>query len=786
MPTVPVYQRTERLRPELQQGVTTQASGNDFGAQIGAGLQQVSRGLDNAGEAVAQVNALKDESMVRQRRNAMMEEKRLLMYDPETGYMTKSGQAAIDARPKFEQDLRALNAKHAEGLSPAQQNLYERTTEPLVQDGLQSGIVHNANELKTQIANDAAASSENFLNEALVNYANPAKADKYVAAGLLEIKNLGEKQGWTADILESKQRTYLSGATQKMALRIAAENPLAAKEYITKNSSRLSADDQFELDLKLKPIVQEAEATANAADLLGKKRGSGVDVVKEVVDAASNDNAGREDPGAATGADRPVSTTGPTKVRAFLAARAPGKGMAAIDGLDDTFATNLAAMIEDAPPSIRAGLQVVSGVRSNERQEELFANSDRTGHSVAFPAGYRKPDGSIAKGSNHLRGKAVDLGWNGKLLRPGNAPQEVIDWVHSNVGSYGMYFRMGHEPWHVEPTGGRGSTVASKVDMPVSRSAAPSYDEIQTYLGNIKDPVVREKTQEKIFQSLAQQDKIREMNQQGARQQLWDMWEKNGQTPDQAPVDLRIAAGNTAVDSINESIKKEREGYAVTDQNVLFGLNRMAAENPQGFKSLDLTDYYAQLSREDRKAVADSQNKLLSGDVEAQQSGANYNAAYKQAEQSLASVGLTTTGIPANSTTKRAEMETRVAKFQNALKSEIDQFRTQNGKTPGYDETQSLINALLMKSIYTEERSAYSPARLFDDGQDQVGEGLMFERGDRPDGSNVKPVVEYPKIPPEWQSSIRTALTERNGKPPSRQEIEAEYAAVVMEILGQN
>jgi LAS superfamily LD-carboxypeptidase LdcB len=787
MPTVPVYQRSERSAPILRQNLTAQASGDDFGAQIGRGVQAVAQGVDSVGDAVTKVNALKDESLIRQRRNDYMEARRNLMYDPENGYMTKSGQAAIDARPKFEEDLKGLSAKYAEGLNGGQQNLFKRTVEPLEQDGLQSGIVHNANELKTQIAADATASSANFLNEALVNYSNPEKADKYLAAGALEIKNLAEKEGWSADVLEQKQRDYISGATQKMALRIASTGqggPLLAKAYIEKNAGRLSADDKFELDVKMKPIIDEAEATANATDFLSRKRGQGQpDIVKEVVDAAGKpDNSDREEPGRPAIANTPISASGPSRVRSFLISRAPGKGAAAVDGLDESFAGNLAAMIEDAPPRIREGLQIMSGHRSVERQTELWNQALAKYGSVSAARKWVAPPGR----SKHNEGKAVDLMWNGQTLKAGSAPQDVIDYVHANANKYGLYFPLGNEDWHIEPEGSRGTTVASKVDGPVPRSNAPSYDEIQTYLDTIQDPTVRKKTEERIYQTFEQQNKVREMAQTSARQQLWEMWERNGVTPDQAPTDLRIAAGNTAVDSINDSIRSEREGNAVTDQNVLFGLNRMAAEDPTRFKNLDLTDYYPKLAREDRKSVNDSQNKLLTGDVEAQNNGSVYNAAYKQAEQSLASVGLTTTGIPQSKPQARQEMETQISRFQNALKVEIDQFRTQNSKTPNYDETQTLINSLLMKSVYTQPRGAWSPMRLFDDGTDEVGSGFMFERSGRPDGSDVKPVVEFEKIPPEWQTTIRTALTERNGKAPDRQEIEAEYAAIVLQILGSD
>ncbi|WP_276120380.1 M15 family metallopeptidase [Pararhizobium qamdonense] len=778
MATVPIYQRTERLRPNNQQGITTQATADDFGAAVGRGMGAVAQGLDNAGTAFAQVNALKDESLVRQRRNALMEEKRALMNDPSTGYLNQAGQNALDQRADFEGKLKGLRTKYAEGLSPSQQQLFDRTIDPIENDGLDSIVRHAGGALKDQIVNDAQASANNFMNEALVNSEDPAKADKYIAAGLLEIRNLGQKQGWTADMLDEKERQYTSDATQRMALQIATKSPLAAQDYITKNAKRLSANDKFELDVKLKPIVQEAESDAKAAEALKLGRAQ-VDVVQEVVDAAEGGGTGPRP--SQTG--RRLEAAGPSRTRALLISKAPGKGAAAVDGLDEGFATNLAALIEDAPPAIRDGLQIMSGERTHERQKQLFAASDRTGRTVARPGHSNhepRADGTA---------KAVDLAWNGQTLKPGKVPQNVIDYVHANAGRYGMYFPMGYEPWHVEPNGTRGTkgtTVASKVDGPVSRSSAPSFDQIQTFLGTIDDPVVRSKTEAKIFQSLDQQDKIRQLNQKGAREQLWEMWQRDGTTPDQAPVDLRIAAGNTAVDSIQESIQKEQEGRAVTDQNVLFSLNRMAAESPEVFKTMDLTDYYSDLSRADRKAVTDDQNKLLSGDVQAQQTGATYNAAYKQAEQALSSVGLTTTGITSSNTAKVQEMQARIATFQNSLKMEIDQFRTQKGTTPNYDETQSLINALLMKSIYSEPRGSYSPMRLFDDGTSQTDGGFMFERGNAPDGATVKPAVEYQQIPPEWQASIKTALTERTGKAPTKQEIEAEYASVVMEILGQN
>ncbi len=778
MPTVPVYNRSVRARPILQSSINVQANGNDFGAQIGQGLQEVARGAGDLGDAYAQVRALKDRSLAKQTFNGVMRDSMDYLNNPESGYLNSLGQTAIDGRDTAINGLRDIRTKAASNLTPSQRRYFDDMADSLDSSNQENILRHAARETKNQIVSDSDATAANYLDQALVS---PAQADKFIAAGLSEIREKGHNLGWTPAMMQNEERSYLSSATKKQALQIAAASPNAALTFIERNAARLSADDRFDLDTKLKPVVLEANSNANTAKFLQMRRG-GVDVVKEVVDAG-----GREDPGAPSRATDPIANAGPTAVRAFLISKAPGKGADAIDGLDQHFAGNLAALIQDAPPEIRKGLGIVSAFRSNEQQERLFANSDRTGHTVAFPAGYRKADGSIAKGSNHLHGKAVDLGWNGRLLRPGNAPQEVIDWVHSNVGRYGMFFRMGYEPWHVEPTGGGGgATVVSKSDGPTARSTMPSFDEIQTFLSGISDPVERDKTETKIFQALGHQSQIEELQQKSARQELWELWQRRGITPDQAPLETRIAAGNTAIDSLNDSIRKEREGSTVTDQTVLFGLNRLAAENPDAFKQIDLTDYYGQLSREDRKAVADSQNKLLSGDVEAQNNGLVYNAAFKQAEQALSSAGLTTTGISSAKTEERQAVETRIAKFQNSLKMEIDQFRTTTGKTPTYDETQGIINALLMKSVYTEQRSAWSLARLFDDDKSESDGGFMFERDQAPDGATVRPVVDFAMIPPEWVASIRTALTERTGKPPSRDDVEKEYSAVVLDILGRN
>lgn len=121
-----------------------------------------------------------------------------------------------------------------------------------------------------------------------------------------------------------------------------------------------------------------------------------------------------------------------------------------VQGLDDTFAVNLAGMLQAAPPEIKAGLGVYSGYRSIERQKELFAAAVKKYGSEEAARKWVAPPGR----SNHNHGKAADLSWNGESLK--NAPAWVVKWVHQNAGTYGLNFPLNNENWHIEPIGIRG------------------------------------------------------------------------------------------------------------------------------------------------------------------------------------------------------------------------------------------------------------------------------------------------------------------------------------------
>jgi hypothetical protein len=470
MVTVPVYESDVTLRPAGQSNFSVRASADAFGAATGRGLEQVGRGLGQMSGAVALVN----ETVVRRRRNDYAREKDALQLDPQSGFLQTEGKNALDGYSAYEQSLEKLRLKHGKNLTPAQQRLYAQAIEPLETDARRVGLIHNGKALKSFTVDELKAGAQSFANEALIHYSDPALSNKYIAAGQAEVRRQGELLGWGAETLRASEAEFVSGVHKNIALRMAQDDPIAADGYIKKHSANMSGAHQYELRTALETEIKSEQSKREADAILGMGRGSA----------------------AAAAGPRTVGAAGPTAVRSFLQSKS-NKDASHIDGLDETFATNLAAMIQDAPPEIREGLGIYSGYRSSDRQAQLWADAVKKHGSEAAARKWVAPPGR----SYHNHGQAVDLGFAGQSLS--KAPADVVEWVHANASKYGLYFPMKHEPWHVEPMGTRGSaggsgTVAPRTNTVSARAGLPAYDEMEARLAQIADPDVRDLTRKRL------------------------------------------------------------------------------------------------------------------------------------------------------------------------------------------------------------------------------------------------------------------------------------------------
>ncbi|TKB41743.1 MAG: hypothetical protein E5V67_07385 [Mesorhizobium sp.] len=679
--------------------------------------------------------------------------------------MQKEGRSAIDAFPEYQRNMGDLRSKvsSAARLTPSQQNMFAKAVDPLEQDSRRQGLMHKGQALKSYIVSDLKSSVQTFGDQAMKNAGNPAMVQKYIAAGQLELRRQAELEGWGADTLKLQEAGFVSGVHKNITLKMAATDPIAAEKYMQANAKQMTGADQYDLGNSLHSELIQEKSKREAEAIL------------------SDGRSARDAPDATPYVAAPGG--GPTRAKAYLEERSTHKGRVGDTlYLDDNFATNLAAMMQDAPPEIRKGLGIYSGYRSNEVQKRLFANSDKTGHSVAFPAGYRKPDGTIAKGSNHLHGRAVDLAYNGVSLS--HAPQDVIDWVHENAGKYGLYFPMKHEPWHIEPMGSRGGakfagTVAPRNNNVASRSVAPSYDDIENRLAGIADPDVRDATRKRLYAVMEAQSKAQEQSERAAKAELWKYIDQ-GATPDQVPMEVRQAAGMAAVSAAWSYQETAAKGRAVdSDQTLLYDMRRYAATNPTEFANYDLNDYRNRISKEDIKELTGLQTNALSDQRKAKEDGINITNAFSQADSQLAAVGITTTGKEGS---EREAAAKRVAEFQNQLASQLEEFKRQNqNRPPNQLEIQSMINRLLLPVVikdgpapsYGSIPNPFSSAVNLFGGS--TSNGFLFDAAKRGDNTTVDVVVKYTDIPIDLRRGIANDLENELGRKPSEEEVVQRY-----------
>lgn len=117
-----------------------------------------------------------------------------------------------------------------------------------------------------------------------------------------------------------------------------------------------------------------------------------------------------------------------------------------VQGLDDNFEAKLGKFLSDAEAAGHS-IKLNSGYRSVERQQELWQSALQRYGSPDAARRWVAPPGR----SRHNYGLAADL----KYETPG-----AEDWAHQNAAKYGLNFRMGHEPWHIEPNDA-GTQIAS-------------------------------------------------------------------------------------------------------------------------------------------------------------------------------------------------------------------------------------------------------------------------------------------------------------------------------------
>lgn len=169
-------------------------------------------------------------------------------------------------------------------------------------------------------------------------------------------------------------------------------------------------------------------------------------------------------------------------------------------GMRADFQASLAGFITAARDAGH-DIKLQSGVRTTERQAELFAAAVRKYGSEAEARKWVAPPGR----SFHEKGTAADLNYAGAGMKGDTAAaQAARQWAHSNASRFGLSFPLGNEAWHVEPSGQRGAPKEGDPDTTSLEAAA--NDKAAAARKKVADAAAQQKEKfERVIEALTRE-----------------------------------------------------------------------------------------------------------------------------------------------------------------------------------------------------------------------------------------------------------------------------------------
>lgn len=481
-----------------------------------------------------------------------------LIYNPETGFAGLNGQAAVNARPKFMEDLEAIKAKAYDGLTSTAKLKLEGDMNRRMEGALGTIERHTLQERDTWMQGASQARMESAYNDSLVNPGATAGALSIIESTMRET---GRREGWGAEKTELEVGKAKSKVYANQVQRISTSDPIMAMEYLRQNEDSMSPVDVANLEATLTTDVKRA---------VGRRMGAQAAV-------------GRVDP----------LTFGWSKYAVGGAAARSDS----FTGLDPEYASRVATMLSAADSELGEGaLKITSAYRSPEKQAELYAAAIKKYGSEAAARKWVAPPGK----SRHNSGTAVDFaGADGGLLR--NANSREAQWIKQNAARFGLSVPMDWEPWQVEMAGSRGGSVSPAINL----NSGVGIDALL----EIQDPVEREAALGEYALRTSIAEGQQKAERAAAQDEAFQMIEAGGSL-DTLPTETRQALGQAAMTSLHSYQATLARGDVVeTNQTRYYELRQMQSEDAPAFRGHDFLLELNNLSKGDWQKMVDAQTK---------------------------------------------------------------------------------------------------------------------------------------------------------------------------------
>ena len=741
MVKVPEYTPDVQLRPNFRAGIEVRATPEAFGSDIGRGLQSVAAGLDNFGDAVAQVKALEDEAAAKEADNAFAGWTRERMYG-EGGFLTLEGSAAVNARRQFDDDLEAKRKEFGAKLKAGAAQLYHRASTARASALLEQAVKHTGRARKEWFNDASTARATTFANDAVAGFGDPALVEKNIAFGQAEIRQQAVLQGWGEDTLAQREAEYISGVRLNVALRAMAEDPVAAKRYYDRHKDQLTGPDQFRFEQAVKIPLRSENVKRHADDFF------------QTTGAATEANAA-------------------AMVRQFEGFRT--KPYWDVNAYRVGFGSDTITRPDGSVVRVEPGMEITRADAERDLKRRINTEFvpgivDMVGRDAwtRLPSAAQAALASVAYNYGSLPFAVASAVVNGDLDRIARA----VDGLKGHNSGI-----------NADRRAQEAAIIRSMTGMPIASAAAiPSFGSVEQHLAGIADPEERDLARKAIYAQLEARTKAEKAQREANQAEAFRLIETQELSPFDLPPEIATAIGMEGMSSLMDYWQKRSAGQKpVTDERLLYDMRTLYATNPDEFAKVNLFDYKNSLSPTDYRTVEGWRQTALTDQRKAKADGLSLTAAFSQAGDQLAAVGLS---VADKKGAEREEAAKRVAAFQNVLASELETFKRENkDRAPTQPEIQSIINRLLLPIVVKgqAERSVWDPNKTpWSSSYTSSRDGLLFEARSRADQETVDVNVAYEDIPIDLRMGIARDIETEIGRQANRSEVVQRYEDFVL------
>lgn len=550
------YQPGQAQARALPSVTMPRADAESFGAQQGRALARAGQGVMTLAAQADQTQSIIDEARAKDADAAFSTAASELLHAPGSGYFAKRGRDAIDATDEALVTLQDLARQHEEMLDDPARKMYRRVVGSRLA-GLSAQIGDHRNREALAFGNASAdARVANLADEAESNWARPNDMRLRLAGIRNEIVDMGARNGWDAEITQSRLRAAESDVHRRVALRMAESDPLGADKYLTANSAAMLGGDWA----AARKAVQSEVRVAKARMAVDAALTPGLDSDALTAAVERQESGGRD--------------FGPDGVLLTSSAGAKGR-MQVMDGTNGDPGFGVAPARDDSPEErARVGRDYLRAMLSRYDGSPVLA-------LAAYNAGPGRVDAWLKEHGDPREGRLSDAAWAARI--PFEETRDYVASVLADVGSR-----------HRAPT-------AEGVLAKVRAAAGDDIDQIE-----INERLARARVAEmEKAQKEADERLVREATTLIGQ----------GATPDRLPSRLRthpaVVEKMPTLWSISEAMRKPPA--AVTDWSAYEDLRALKTSDPKAFAALPLITLRDKLADAEFKEVGKWQEDAAKG-----------------------------------------------------------------------------------------------------------------------------------------------------------------------------